>query len=522
MRIYLLEVIAAVDAIGTEQTFYFAFGKAYNHSSAPAFYPDRIVNPINLARSISTDLRTIGEGQIGVGEIVISNADGAFDELLQHGYGRPARLLSLEADTDYSTAEVIFDGYVEQPTPTQTEISFRFRDKQEELKKSLQTARFAGDNVGGSGLEGQSGDIGGSVKPRLFGKALNILPVLLNSVQLIYGWNFDRNGAAAPSDQILEVRDGGVALTFGTDHANIAALQAAAPAAGHYDTCLAASMIKTGSKATFDLTLDAIEGSGADDNNVAYLVKRILLDAAVPEGRIDDDSFDAFDAAAPYIAGFYAREDVSTFEVVDQLMTSAGGFVQPDGAGVYQLGMVAEPASEALLTLRQASASEKLAADEADIVSLRGVVSNDQGRGVPSWQVSLGYARNWTVQSNFAGSVAVEAQERYRGTELKVTGTDALVQNKYPQSAEMVFSTLLTEQADAETELARRGEMYGTERRMFEIELQYTPELATKLMLGATVEVFSNRYGLADGGLFIITQMEINARVQFAKVTVWG
>jgi hypothetical protein len=522
MRIYLFEVIAAIDAAGTEQTFYFAYGKAYNDASAPAYYPDRIVNPINISRAISGDLRTLGSSEISAGEVVVSNADGYYDDLLNHGYGRQARLLSIDSEMEYSTAEVIFDGFVEQPSATATEISFRFRDKQEELKKSFQTVRFAGTNIGGTGLEGLESDIGGTVKPRTFGKVLNIAPVLLNNVQLIYGWNFDRAGAPLPSASVHAVRDGGLELTFGSNCASVTLLQASTPAAGYYNTCLAASMIKCGSKPAFDVTLDVTEGSTSNDNKIAHLAKRLLLDAGVDSSKIDNATVADTHAEVPYVSGFYARDEISTFEVIDQITNGAGVFVQPNGAGVYEIGAFTAPAATASITFRQAGQGSKLATDDADIISLRRVVPNDQGRGVPSWQVSLGYARNWKVQSNFAGAVAAEALERYRAAELKVTAEDVTVQTKYPQSTEISFSTLLTEQSEASAELARRAALFGTERRMFEIEAKYTPELASKLKLGATVEVVSNRYGLTAGARFVITQMDINARIQFAKITVWG
>lgn len=523
MQLYLFEVTAALDEAGTEKVFYFAHGGAYKHPSAPAYYPDRLQNPINIVLKLSDNLRTLGSSSVSTGEVVIDNTDGAYDALLDYGYNRQARVLKVGQTQDYAQAEVLFDGFIEQPEATsESAIRFRFRDRREELKKSLQPAKFLGTNVGGAGLEGTADDIGGTPKPRLFGKALNISPVAVNGPAQIYAWNYDRLGTPAASYAVLAARDGGVALVAGANYATLGELLAATVPAGSYATCLAASMLKCGSKPIYDLTMDVVEASTNAGNSLSAVIERVLLDAGVPSARIDAASFAATALELPYRTGYYAREEISTGDVADMLAVSAGAYLQPNGQGVYELRRFAPPSGAPAVTLRQAGQQVKLGIHDADVIAVARVVPNDEGRGVPVQQITLGYARNWTQQSNFAGAASAEVQERYRSAERVVSTADAGVAVKYPHAPEISFSTLLTEQADAEAELARRMELYATERAMFEVQAKYTKAIAPKLQLGAEGRVYSPRFGLVGGRDFIITQLDINARVETAKITVWG
>lgn len=505
-----------MDDIGTLQTFRYASGDGYNHPTAPGYYEPRIANAANYQQQVAENLRTFGISREGAGEVTLKNAEGGLDELYNHGYGRQARLLLIEKDSAYNTAQVITDGIVEQPsTGNDQEISFRFRDKQQLLRKPLQPAKF--DSSMPAGIQGKP-------KPRTFGKVLNISPVLIDTGKLIYAWNYDRAGDPLPTDQVIEVRDGGYPLTFGTDRADSAALEANTPAAGHFDTCLAESKIRLGSLAAFSITMDVIEGAGTDDNKVAYLAERMLLDAGIEADEIDSASVAAFHADADYTAGLYSVEEGDTYAAIDQLISSGGGFCAPDATGVFQFGQLKEPGGSPVLTLKRFSVTESASEDDANLLTLKLLVSGDDGRGVPCYRTILNYAPNYTQQdaSSLAAAGGAAAQDRYGVTHLTVTEEDPALLDKFTNATQLEFTTLLTEEADAAAEAARRQGLYGARRQLLEVEAQLTAELIAVISLGATVGVKYPRYGMDNGKNFIITRLQLNARTQRAILNLWG
>ena len=520
MQLYLFEVDAAVDDLGTVRTFRFAYGGSYKQVSAPGYYDGRISTPVNISRGIGSNLGTLDGGQVAAGIVTIDNADGACDALLDHGYGRLARVLMVDSDAPYSSATVLTRGIVERAVGTDKEVTFHFRDLMQELRKPVSPAKFAGTNVGATGIEGLPGDIGGKPKPRTFGKVLNIKPVLLNAAQLIYGWNFDRSGNPLPTATVAQVRDGGIPLTFGADRANLAALQAASPAAGQYDTCIALSIIKLGGLPEFDVTMDVSEH--ATNNRVAGIIERMLLDAGIASGDLLSSSFTAFDADAPYQVGIYLNEERDTFEAINDIVNSAGGFLAAGPDGKYEIGQFKEPSATADVTFRESGITTKLAIDDADILAIQRVPPSDGGRGVPAQRVNLGYARNFTVQNSLANSVPAEAAVYYKAQQLQKVAEDTGVLLKYPLAPQLDFETLLTEAAEAQAEADRRLGLYGVPRAMYTITAQLTPAFAQTIRNGATVEIFSHRFGLSAGKRFVVTRVELNARIGRANVTVWG
>lgn len=520
MQIYLFEVDAAVDDLGTVQTFRFAYGSSYKQVSAPGYYDGRISTPVNISRGIGSNLGTLDGGQVAAGIVTIDNADGACDALLDHGYGRPARVLMVDSDAPYSSATVLMRGIVERAVGTDKEVTFHFRDLMQELRKPISPVKFAGTNVGAIGIEGLPGDIAGKPKPRLFGKVQNISPVLLNAAQLIYGWNFDRDGNPVATATVTEVRDGGIALTFGTDRANLAALQAATPAAGQYDTCLTLSLIKLGSLPEFDVTMDAAEHS--TNNRVTGIIERMLLDAGIASGDLLASSFTAFDGDAPYQAGIYHSDERDTFEAINDIVNSGGGYLSTTPDGKYEVGQFKEPSATAEVTFRESGIMTKLAIDDADILAIQRVPPSDGGRGVPAQRVNMGYARNFTIQNSLAVSVPAEAVVYYKAQQLQKVAEDTGVLLKYPLAPQLEFETLLSDPTDAQTEADRRLGLYGVARAMYTITAQLTPAFAQTIRNGMTVEVYSHRFSLDAGKKFVVTRVELNARIGRANVTVWG
>jgi hypothetical protein len=120
-----------------------------------------------------------------------------------------------------------------RPEVTWGQIVFRLRDKQYLFTVPALTTRYAGTNVLPLGFEGMPADVMGKVKPVVLGAVFNVPAVLVNTSKLTYQVN------DGPLASVGAVYDSGLALTFGADFATKELMQAAAPSAGTYNTCLA-------------------------------------------------------------------------------------------------------------------------------------------------------------------------------------------------------------------------------------------------------------------------------------------
>ena len=93
---YVVEITAAVDSSGTEQTFYAAttgFTTLPTDTPAGTAIPPHLINPGNYERSLFTGKRTFGAVSSNYGEVVIANHKGQYDGWIDYGFdGRRFRL----------------------------------------------------------------------------------------------------------------------------------------------------------------------------------------------------------------------------------------------------------------------------------------------------------------------------------------------------------------------------------------------------------------------------------------------
>lgn len=525
ITVTLFELTAAIDEDGSQQVFYFSSGP-YVHSSAPGVYDTRLLAAGRFKMTALRDLRTFGGSEASAGEIVLDNADAGIDALAAYGYGFSARVLMGDAEAHYNSFIPLVEGVVEQVMPGTQDLRFRLKDRQKELDIPIQPSRFAGSNAGAAGLEGTESDIKGRVKPRYWGRVYNISPVMLNSSQLIMGFRFNRDGTRAPTNGLLNpARDGGKDLTPGTDYANYAALDASTPSAGTYNTCLAESLIMLGSKPVYGITLDAETAR----KTVREVTTDILLDAGIPESRINENDLGQFAVDANYICGEYVDYEANYRQLLDLIVGSGGGYYLPDGRGIYRVRQLKEPSGEPVATFKRFGPDVVTLEGDLDIENnLRPVLPADSGVGVPALRTVLRYRKNYTVQQGgalAASEVAVTAAliAKY-GEEWRRDVKEFLdVALQFPLAPEIEFESRLTEAAEASTENARRYQIYGEPgRQMFEVETGLTLESAAAVRCGDVVRLEYPRYGLDDGKLFTVTELEYDRDNGVIRAILWG
>lgn len=167
---------------------YGRFGRTTLPGDTPAHteYSPRLVSAGRIRRAILGDGTQFGRAQIAVGEILLSNADGALDGLAGYGFdGRTATVKRGLPTTALASFETVFVGTMEDVELTADTMRVRLRDNARLLDVPLQTTLYAGDNALPDGLEGVD-DLEGKPKPLLFGQARNIPAVPVNTAKLIY------------------------------------------------------------------------------------------------------------------------------------------------------------------------------------------------------------------------------------------------------------------------------------------------------------------------------------------------
>jgi len=193
--IYLAEVTAKVDA-STTTVLRFCTGTGYrtkpSETPASVRYQARIVQPALMRRDAFDAATTFGSSKVGYGELVLNNADGVLDPLIDYGFdGQEVVIRIGRSNAAFPSGfTTILVGTMEQPEFDRRRVSIKIRDRQAELDRALMPARFLGTNSGATGIEGLADDLRGSTPPALWGSVENVTPVLLNASKKIFGLNF--------------------------------------------------------------------------------------------------------------------------------------------------------------------------------------------------------------------------------------------------------------------------------------------------------------------------------------------
>lgn len=485
-------------------------------STAPEFYvyEPRIQQPANIKRECFRDGRTFGRTQVGYGEMVLVNNDGALDPMLEYSFsGRPItiRLGIVNPNSrGLITWITVIKGTMEQAEFSWQKVTIRVRDKQQDLTKPIQQTRYLGNNSLPAGLEGVEGDLKGKPKPIVFGRVWNVSPPLVNSSRLIYQVH---DGSAL--QDLGEVYNRGVPLSNGGDYSSQADMESNQPASNHYRkwNSAAGCYIRLHSAPNGAVTCDAIQGAAIANRTVGQLFQQILTKAGIAASDISSADITALDAAVGYETGVYAsfQRDYNALELLDELCASVGAWYGTDAQGVFRIGRIVLPTGTEVGTITA-----------TDILKIERVASRDPGAGVPAWKVKVAYKKVQTVQPDLASGVTNDwrsvAAEEYR----RVEDSDASVKTANLLSPEIEFKTVLSSSSDASAEASRLLTIYKTRRDVYDVTIRVDAALASVLDLGKIVKLEINRFGMSSGKKFLIIGLRSNMRNYQFDLTLWG
>jgi len=513
--IYLVEIeVYDPDLPGTKTLrFTSSGGKTTKPTETPpnVHYEGRVLNPINFTRTAFSDSRVMGGAEIGYGEIVLSNKDQGLSEILNYGLdGRQVVIRTGPQDGDYpDDYDVFFTGTMRMPTVTTSQVRINLKDKLAILDLPIQTTKYAGTNTAGSGKEGVEDDIKDNPKPLLYGRCFEVSPILVNTSKYIYQIH---DGVV---DAVETVKDSGIALTFGTNRANLAAMEASAPLPGYYDTCTSEGLIRINAPAAGKITVTARgdKTGGVYVNKIADIISRILIEkATVVSADIDSTSVSTLNTLASYEVGIFVDSEESIQSVVDKLLISAGAWLAPNKSGQWAFGQLRAPSGTPVQTFL-----------DEDILSLELQSSDDENKSIPVHRVSLSYGKRWTSfsESDLAATVSTSDKNTLKKEWRVASGLLASVKTKHLLSPELKKECLINAVLSAALEANRVLTLHSVRRDFVNVDLRLNTD-SVLIDIGSVIELKTARLDYSAGKLFYVVGITSDGSRNKMSLQLWG
>jgi hypothetical protein len=363
---------------------------------------------MSYSENLYSNGATDGSATIGVGNLILDNTDGSLDYLVNYSFdGRTISIYMMPDETGVTdNTTLYFKGIVAHVEPDLSTLTIVLKNRMEELNVAIQSAVFAGTNVGlgaAGGYEGQSGTIGGKTKPMVFGRVMSAEGLPINDYFLIYAFNFDTAGNRKALAAIYNVYVKGVNYYFAGDYANIAALQAATIATGYYATCLTEGVLRLGSVPTSNGSVVADVADGLEANCTAgQTIARVFQTAGYSAGTdYNPSALNILDAKNACPVGYFVTGQDTTATILNGLAASIGAWMIPDSLGVFQFDVI--DTTENMLTGVNFDAYASvltLNKDNIDIANTKRVQTGNKNENIPAKSLTLKHTKVWRTQDS--------------------------------------------------------------------------------------------------------------------------
>ncbi|MGE0290342.1 MAG: phage tail protein [Bradyrhizobium sp.] len=442
---------------------------------------------------------------VGQGELVIQNADGAFDDLpLRYALdGRDVEVRHGRKTDRYDDMLVVFKGVAADGHVDEAALTVPLQDYSFRLEAPLNANRY-----GGTGGADGGEDLAGKRKPRALGYVQNVAPPLVVPNLLIHQVN------DGPVEAIEAVYVRGVALNAGADHADYAALAAASVSSGDFHTCLAEGFFRVNFVLEGEVTAD-VEGDASGDGYVetrAGLVKRVLeLATEVPTDAtgLYLPAFAAFEASDPNAVGWWAdhNDNSNVADAIANLIGPAAwaGFRRDGRFEAMRFDLPSGPPHwRCDKTLIRNIKRERL----------------PDGLAPPPWRWRVPWGRNWTVIADPAGSVS-EARRAFLAEEVRYANAEAAaVKVDHPLALERtVTGAAYVSQAAAEAEAERLLALHRKSAALYRLTFDLRP---LTLDVGDVIEGTYPRWDLRDGRMLRVVEVGEDARAGEIEIVGFG
>lgn len=473
------------------------------HANVP--FPPRLIEPPAIEAALPILPEGARRAALTFGELRLANGDGALDSLAGDWSlgGRSIRLLRgahrrpIHADRAEFVAVALLRAAGAASGTTRLSIAL--------IDAAADLTVPACDLYGGTGGSDGEASLAGDPKPRLYGIKRQIEPVIEDTARGIYRISHSTISA------VLAVRDRGAAYSFGTNRANYAALQATAPAAGAYDTCLAEGCIRVepaGAAGVKLLTVDArgdATGAGYSAGTPASIANKLLLGpGGLSAAAIADDAFSDWPVGE---AGLYLRGG-TVAEAMEQLAAGVAGWWGADRDGLITGARIAAPEGLAPLWDIQ---PWMLRAPPEEV---------DSYAAPPRWRARVGYQVLGRVMTggDIADSVSAADREAWGKPYLTATEFDADIAADFPLAFDPpVLPSVLDAESDAAALALTLFDLHSLPRRTWRVPLN---RAGIALALGQPVRLTWPRHGLAAGRVLLVRGLSL--RGDRTEALLWG
>jgi len=513
VSVFLVEMAVGIDAAGTQAAFRFATdGYTGNNKS----WPGAIVDAISIRREARG--APGGSGRVIFSDLVLANADGWLDEFADYAFdGRQIIGYTVPStSSDFSERQTIFDAAMGPISFDDLEIRIPIIDRMAMLEQDIVTATYAGDNVLPNGLEGTASDIGGKVKPFVFGLVRNASPPFVNTSRLI--WQF----SASEDADVTAVYEGGIALTRGADYADEADMMANAPSAGEYRVWPRASQdggyFRLGSTPAHAITAD-IDAGGADQTPARALD---VLASRVPRIATDIATADvtALSTALPEPVGFWRTEPLQTVTAMTRIASGCNIWFGFDALGELRMGEWGAPVGSPVATFIIAGPDAPLDATTYDLGAFS--VEPSRREDIPTWKVTVLHDRNHTVQQGLATAITSDRRAEVEQEWRREVDEDAAALTMHINAQTVEIESAYATAAGAST--AASDILAARKVRRFRLRIETEDErgLLQTVYIGSEVELKISRFGFDAGRGFRVRAIETEAASSRVKLELWG
>jgi hypothetical protein len=513
-KIYLVHVKAWNGS--SEVTLYFSSAVYITGSSnlppdgvANIGYKSRITQPAMIQQDCWGTGKIGGASRIGFGTIELANTDGGLDYLTTYAFdNRSIKVIVGEVQPNGTPVwTTVLTGKMSPPVIGMNKMTLYLRDRMVELDKPVCVNTYAGNNSLPNGLEGTADDIGGSRKPRIFGKVLNIEPVCVNTSLLIYQVN---DGAI---NDIPKAYDQGAQLTKGANYTDQTDMETNAPAAGNYRILPAMGLFRIGSALVGTLTCDVTEGSASGDRTGAQLAYDVGIIGGLVSGDFSSSDITALDTANSAQLGVYYRDETTCIEAIDYILDSIGAWWGFDRLGILRMKQWAAPSGSPVITLTSSK--------------IKDIERISDENSIPTWRLVLKYRKNYTVQTqDIAAGVTSDRRAVIGADSLSYIRAESSVKTANLGAIEQVKETAITGASNGLTEAGAESlrliNIYKIQRQRYDVTVFIDATLLSTISLGDVVRLQISRFGMTSGVDLRILGIKTDMNTNKVFLSLWG
>jgi hypothetical protein len=296
-----------------------------------------------------------------------------------------------------------------------------------------------------------------------------------------------------------------------------------APKPGFFKPYLGGGYFRLGATPAGLVTADVTEGATAADRTVAQLYKRNLVRLGKSAADYSGADITAVDSAISSVIGLWADLETQYGLAFDDIVESGGASWYVDKLGIFRIAQLTAPIGPPVLVITANDFLKPLEAVTAnDDPGIEGAERRTRTQGIPTYKTIVRYARNYTPQDSDLAAAVSDARRIFLAQEWReAQATDAAVQTVHLLAPQSVEESLLSLEANAQSEATRRQALRGVRRDMFLAKIPWTDETAP-LDLVQIVELQHPRYRLGEHSLFRILGIKPDAKDRSLELTCWG